>query len=164
MAAALALCACSQPRESAILQDFSLGGRPVPPAQIQRVFTNLAGKEPDTLEVDVAPAETERDQAGWIYDAGMTPGRVSEWVRYKVAGVAGRGVQVLRVQECGGGSGVFEDLLFVVLRERDGRHSLKRLGQEVLGDRRFPDLQVGLDFVQASYRDGEVRRFRIPSD
>ena len=73
------------------------------------------------------------------------------YFEYSYLGVLSSGVHVLRVAESGGGSGIFQSLVFARISEtpvlEDGRsrtrHRLTLVGSEVLGDR----AQVTVDLV-----------------
>jgi hypothetical protein len=100
-----------------------------------------------------------------------TAGRVLRWrdpdgdgggsFQYEHLGVLSNGVHVVRIAESGGGSGVFQDLLFLRLGEarvtEDGRervrHTLTLVGSETLGDRARVTVDLSGDVVTIRRRE-----------
>jgi hypothetical protein len=129
----------------------SLGwhGTPIHPGCIEQLTTDLADSRPVVAAVDVegcqastrysSPTESEGAIIRWRDPEGGGRG----YFQYEDLGTLASGAHVLRVATSGGGSGVFQSLLFVRLEERpaleDG-HTRKRVvlelvGSETLGDR-----------------------------
>lgn len=124
-------------------------GQPVHPGCIEELTTDLADSRPIVAAVDLegcrrsnkysASPEVDGGVLRWRDPANKGRG----YFQYKYLGVLSSGVHVILVGASGGGSGFFQDLLFVRIREswvlEDGqsrkRHILELVGSEGLGDR-----------------------------
>jgi hypothetical protein len=125
--------------------DFVFDGRPIHPLSVQPLVGDLADEQPMIAAVDLdGSAKNSSNEAKVTTDNGMVRSRDGDgFVAYRQIGTTPSGLHVLIVMVNGGGSGVFEDVLWVKLvrdtvwengQKRD-RTALVRLGQFPLGDR-----------------------------
>lgn len=140
-------------------------GKPVHPGCIQQLMTELADPRPVVAAVDLegcrrsnrysSAPKVEGGVLGW-----RDPAQGEQvYFQYEYLGVLSSGVHVVRVGESGGGSGFFQSLLFMRIRESQvlehgesrKRQSLELVGSESLGDR--PEATVSLE--------GDVVRIRL---
>ena len=124
-------------------------GQPVHPGCIAQLTTDLADRRPVVAAVDLGGCSHSNRFAGGC----EVEGPVLRWrnpddqgrgyFEYSYVGVLTSGIHVLRVAESGGGSGIFQSLLFARISEsqvlEDGqarvRSMLTLVGSEILGDR-----------------------------
>jgi hypothetical protein len=125
--------------------DFVLDGRAIHPMSVQRLVGNLADEQPVIAGVDLeGSAQNKSNRAKMSVENGtVTAPDGGGFVAYRHVGTTPGGLHVLVVMVNGGGSGVFEDALWVkIIRDQvseDGkqrdRTMLVRVGQFTLGDR-----------------------------
>ncbi len=145
------------------------GPSPVHPLSVAPLVGDLASEQPETAAIDLeGSAKSGSHQAKVRIDAGTVSAdsRGAGWVSYRCIGTTPGGLHVLIVMVNGGGSGIFEDVLWVKFvadkvseegRDRD-RTMMVRVGSFTLGDR--DDGNVRLDgaklFIGKSrYRDAD---------
>ena len=144
-------------------------GAEVHPGCIRELTTALSDRLPVVAAVDLegcrrsgrysSPAEVAGSFLRWRDPEQLGRG----YFEYRYLGVLTSGVHVVRVRESGGGSGVFQDLLFLRTGEgevlesgrRRVRHHLTLVGSESLGDR--DQATIELSGAQVTIRR---RRFR----
>jgi hypothetical protein len=141
----------------------------VHPGCVRELRTELADSAPIVAAVDLEGCSHSNKYP----DAAEIDGSTLRWrepesegkgyFQYEYLGALSNGVHVLRTAESGGGSGVFQDLLFVrIVRSAvmaDGsprvRHALTLVGSETLGDR--ARVTVTLSGAEVSIRRQEFR-------
>ncbi len=129
---------------------FSIDGKPIHPACVYELLTNLADSRPIVAAVDIDGCtksnrhggKVAEDLGGWLYKNADLLGE-NGWFQYWHVGVTPDGVHVLKTALSGGGSGVFYSVLFTTIdrnsfwnRDRsEDRWILRSLGELELGDR-----------------------------
>ncbi|MGC4033117.1 MAG: hypothetical protein QM754_15550 [Tepidisphaeraceae bacterium] len=136
---------------------------------IQTLVEDLAGEQPVVAAVDLgASASRTNGRTAMTADGDTTTAREGDgYVAYRHLGTTTSGLHVLIVMANGGGSGVFEDVLWVrlvrdVVKEdgtRRDRTMLLKVGSFTLGDR--DDGYVRLDgkrllIGKSKYRPSET--------
>lgn len=142
-------------------------GTAVHPGCIQELTTDLADPTPVVAAVDLEGCRRSNRFAS----SAEIDGRVLRWrnpdgegrgyFQYEYLGVLANGVHVVRVEDSGGGSGVFHSLLFLRTSRRpvlEGgrqrvRHILTVVGSEGLGDRTRATVELKGSEVTIRKRD-----------
>lgn len=128
---------------------FQIEGRAVPPEAVALLMTNLSETIPSIAAVDLEGFIKNHGGACTVSEGTVhsdLPDFYGSWggyVEYRDLGTSPSGTHVLEVSQCGGGSGVFQDLVFVRIEIESTceqgyprqRHVLRYLGSFVLGDR-----------------------------
>lgn len=144
-------------------RDFSFGGKPIHPELIKEFETWFSDKSsPVTVSVDVAAAvhaHNEYDTDVVAIENNRVRATNSDgrgFYEYERIGTLKNGLHILRTYDCGGGSGVFQNLFFVrfspdVAYGGDGQ-SYERLlmtvvGEFPLGDRDNSRIEISLNKV-----------------
>ena len=149
---------------------FASGNVAVHPMSVAPLVGDLADEQPSIAAVDLEGSASNKSTRPSVTRNGGTVqanNGSGGFVAYRVVGTTPGGLYVLVVMVNGGGSGVFEDVLWVKLvREQvreDGkrreRTSLVKVGQMTLGNR--DDGTVRLDGARLSisksrYRDHDM--------
>ncbi len=141
-------------------------GQPVHPGRIRELATDLADSHPILAAVDLEGCRGRNKYSASPEDDGgvlqlQDPAEGQGYFEYKYLGVLSSGVHVIQVGVSGGGSGYFQDLLFVRIRESwvlvDGhsrkRYILELVGSEVLGDRAEIAVTLKGDVVRIQRRE-----------
>jgi hypothetical protein len=124
-------------------------GKAIHPGCVEQLTTDLADSYPYVAAVDLEGCHRgNRYSTPPEVDGGVLRRRDPEaesrgYFQYEYVGVLSSGVHVLRTGASGGGSGFFQSLVFVRIREssalEDGRSRtrpiLELVGSETLGDR-----------------------------
>jgi hypothetical protein len=133
---------------------FQFRGRPIHPACVMQLGTELSDSFPAVGAVDVAGCTDTRQHLavftvrdGWIRMDLKDGG----WFAYRHLGVSSGGTHVLQTQSSGGGTGLFEDLLLIRFhrdRVRENGKVRDRLlitsvGSFTLGDRDDGEITFG---------------------
>jgi hypothetical protein len=149
-------------------RSFTFNGKPIHPLLVKEFSIWLSDNtSPVTVSVDVVSAAKARNE--YYSDAVVDGSSVrannpemlgySGWTgfyQYERLGTLKNGLQVLRVSDCGGGSGIFEDLFFVKFTTDsaydENGESYERLLMTVvreytLGDRDDGSIEVNADEV-----------------
>lgn len=138
------LAGCGVPTAK-VQNSFTFGGRPIHPMSVEPLVGDLANEQPIIAAVDLeGSAQNASNRAAIKAEAGRITARDGDgFVEYRHIGTTRNGLHILVVMVDGGGSGVFEDVLWVKLvrdtvwedgKKRD-RTMLVRMGQFPLGDR-----------------------------
>jgi len=131
---------------------FRHAGEPINPGLVKRFLPWLSDSVPITVEVDVAAGQESNEfsdrgsvgPGGWVTLTDKDEAaRGGSLFSYRHLGGLTNGVQVLWVNESGGGSGVFMSLMFIRFSRgtgfSDGRPDdqlgMRCVGQQALGDR-----------------------------
>jgi hypothetical protein len=144
--AVVVLCICAGAQKSQQVKDgFKHNGKPIHPMSIAPLVGDLADEQPIIAAVDLdGSANNKSNRAEVKAEDGTVTARDGDgFVAYRHIGSTPGGLHVLVVMVNGGGSGVFEDALWVkVVQDQvweDGkkrnRTMLVRVGQMTLGDR-----------------------------
>ncbi len=142
-------------------------GSAVHPGCIRELRVDLADPKPVVAAIDLEGCRSSNRYSSFY----ETEGRVLRWrdpdgdgrgyFQYEYLGVLSNGVHVVRIGESGGGSGVFQKLLFLRTSEatvsEDGRqrvrHALTLVGSETLGDRAQVAVELSGDAVTIRRRE-----------
>jgi hypothetical protein len=131
---------------------FTYQGKPIHPGLVQQFMSWLSDPgEPTTITVDVAaPHQNQYDEDAVDKGRGKNvctkPDKDGGWFCYEWLGRLANGIHVLSTGDGGGGSGVFEDLVFVRFNIGEGinlnglkyKQLLMTVVREyILGDRYF---------------------------
>jgi hypothetical protein len=132
---------------------FSLNGKPIHPMSVAPLVGDLADEQPIIAAVDLeGSAQNKSNGEKTTVEGGTVIARNGDgFVSYRDLGRTPGGLHVLVVMVNGGGSGVFEDALWVKFvrdtvwegGKKRNRTMLVRIGQFTLGDR--DDGEVKLD-------------------
>ena len=130
------------------LDGFRYQGEPIHPKLVEEFESWISDdRPPTTVVVDVAAAfgANEYSEAVQLSERGLVRYESAEgWYGYEHLGQMKDGTHVLRTASSGGGSGVFQNLLFAQLSKdeartpegkRHGRVLMEVVGRFVLGDR-----------------------------
>jgi len=149
---------------------FEMNARPIHPMSIQPLVGDLAGDAPIIVAVDLeGSALSQSNRSKPTTNDGTVTATDGEngYVAYRHLGTTPAGLHVLIVMVSGGGSGVFEDVLWVKLvhdkvsecnRSRD-RTMLVRVGQFTLGDRDDGEVKLRgtkLFIAKSRYREKDT--------
>ena len=134
---------------------FRFQGEPIHPKLIEEFESWLADNHPpSTVVVDVAAATGTNEYSDAVETSERELVRYANgaaWYGYEHLGQMTDGVHVLRTASSGGGSGIFQNLLFVRMREDEARTPdgdayarvlLEVVGRFVLGDRDDAKVEV----------------------
>jgi hypothetical protein len=128
---------------------LTFGAQPIHPRLVQQLLGGLADAHPVTMAVDVAAAaksgdfldeDVKSEGRGIFYETGKD----AEWQRfeYRKLGTLANGTVVILTLDSGGGSGIFENLLFLKFEvgapgvgEKYPQLVMRSVGQFPLGDR-----------------------------
>jgi hypothetical protein len=124
---------------------FALDGRPIHPKSVAPLVGDIADEQPVVAAVDLdGSARNKSNGAKVTVEIRTVTSQDSDgFVAYRHIGTTPGGLHVLIVRVNGGGSGIFEDALWVKIvrdqvweggKKRD-RIMLVRVGQFTLGDR-----------------------------
>jgi hypothetical protein len=149
MLAKLAIAVLTVLRGPMSAPGFIWDGEPIHPGCIEELTTDLADPHPVVAAVDLEGCRRSNRYSSLL----QVDGAVLRWrdpagggrgyFQYEYLGVLSSRVHVVRVGASGGGSGFFQDLVFLRIRDspvlEDGllrkRQTLERVGSEMLGDR-----------------------------
>ena len=164
LAACLGMAAATSLRSHAAtrpaLEGFRYEGEPIHPKLVEEFESWLSdNRPPSTVVVDVAAAFGTNEYSDVV--ESLASGLVryasgAEWYGYEHLGQMTDGTHVLRTASSGGGSGIFQNLLFVRLREDEtrtpegesyARMLMEVVGRFVLGDRDDGTVEVQGDRV-----------------
>ena len=154
-------------------EHFSLHGKPIHPGLVQQFMSWLSDPgEPTTISVDVAAEHPNQYDDADVEISNKNictkPSKDGDYFCYEWLGKLANGLHVLSIAASGGGSGIFEDLVFVRFDVGDGinldGNKYKRLLMTVvreygLGDRDDGRIQVLPDRVivgKSQSRDKDV--------
>jgi hypothetical protein len=149
-----------------LVPGFLWNGKPIHPGCVEQLTTDLADSYPYVAAVDLEGCQRgNRYSTAPEVDGGVLRRRdpdpeVRGYFQYEYVGVLASGVHVLRTGASGGGSGFFQSLLFVRIREssvlEDGRsrsrQTLELVGSENLGDRDEVTVSLKGDVVKIRRR------------
>jgi hypothetical protein len=132
---------------------FSLKGKPIHPMSVAPLVGDLADEQPVIAAVDLGGSvqNNSNDEKVTVEKGTVMARNGDGFVSYREIGTTPGGLHVLVVMVNGGGSGVFEDALWVKIvgdtiwegGKKRNRTMLVRVGQFTLGDR--DDGEVKLD-------------------
>lgn len=148
---------------------FTFDGTAIPPSLMQSLIGDLADEQPSVAAIDLEGSRRGNEAFRGRQANGGTvlepngPG----YVAYRYLGTTPSGLHILIVMVNGGGSGVFEDVLWVrLVRDvvadngvKRNRTILLKVGSFTLGDRDDGDVQLnGTQLVigRSKYRPSET--------
>lgn len=150
----------------------SIGGKPVHPLVLAALIGDLASERPTAAAVDlddrvtrrVADTKPEIDGRNVVVRDGERG-----YIAYRHLGVTSKGTHVFIVMVCGGGSGVFETVLWVGLGRdqvwedgaRRDRTLLVKRGTFVLGDRDTGTVELDGDDLRLGKSQYRAEAMRI---
>lgn len=157
-------------------EDFTYDSKPIHPGMVNQFLGWLSDGGPITLAIDVrAGSDTNQyrddevhQQDGQITFVTDRGDEQSGWFSYERIGVLADKTQVLHTMDCGGGSGVFESIMFVRFRLQshaaedaspDYRLVMEVISDHPIGDRDDGTITVMNDHVVAGasrYRSSDV--------
>lgn len=144
---------------------FTYHGKSIHPELIEKFESWMSDSEvPTVVSVDLISAEKNGNEYGRenlskdgiSYKRGVVDGSYAGFYRYQWLGRLKNGLHVVRVADCGGGSGVFETLDFIKFSlgegvDKDGKRYDRLLmtivRQHFLGDRYDGEVTVFADKV-----------------
>jgi hypothetical protein len=128
--------------------NFTYQGKPIHPKLVQQLLGSLAEPRPVIAAVDLTAAAMSSDFAqadikenGDNVSYGIKTGDIVESFEYRRLGISGNGTTVLITADSGGGSGTFEDLVFLkferctIIGSEYPQISMRIVGRYPLGDR-----------------------------
>ena len=142
-------------------------GSAVHPGCIRELRADLADEKPVVAAVDLEGCRrSTRYSSSYETDGSVLRWRDPDtdgggYFQYEYLGVLSNGIHVVRIGESGGGSGFFEDLLFLRSNEatvsEDGRQRARQVltlvGSETLGDRAQVAIELSGDAVTIRRRE-----------
>lgn len=151
-------------------EHFTYEGKPIHPGMVRQFSGWLSDGGPITLSVDVrAGSGTDQYSDRDVNQIAKQvivheEGHEAAWFGYERIGVLNDGTQVLRTEECGGGSGIFLSIMFVRFRiqlHADARVASDfRLVMEVVSDHPIGDRDDGKVVIAGDHVVAGKSRYR----
>jgi hypothetical protein len=156
-------------KSSETIPSFTFEAHPIHPLSVQPLVGDLANEQPIVAAVDLeGSARSKSNDAKFTAENGIVMARDGDgYVAYHNIGTTRGGIYVLVVTVSSGGSGIFEDVLWVKIAQdrvwENGksreRTMLMRVGQIALGDRDDGDVRLdgsNLFIGKSRYRERDA--------